>query len=139
MIHGFSFCSIDQLLDLPDFRYTYTFSLRGFLNAIAENPLPYVLSRKTSESFRIILHVVNKHYLTSAFHTWLLEKRGFTTEQVILCYESRPGHNNNIARFWSILLDCRLVRYCCNCIVLAIILLIILLLIAKTSLTTRIC
>ena len=91
MIHGFSFCSIDQLLDLPDFRHTYTFSLRGFLNAIAENPLPYVLSCKTSESFRIILHVIDKHCLAFAFHTWLLEKRGFTTEQVILCLESLVG------------------------------------------------
>jgi hypothetical protein len=91
MIHGFSFCSIDQLLDLPDFRYAYTFSSQGFVNAIAENPLPYILSRKTSENSRIILHVINKHYLTFAFHTWLLEKRGSTTEQVILCYESLLG------------------------------------------------
>jgi hypothetical protein len=63
MVHSFSFCSIDQLLDLPDFRYTYTFSLQGFVNAITENPLPYVLLRKTSENFRIILHVIDKHYL----------------------------------------------------------------------------
>jgi len=91
MILGFSFCSIDQLLDLPDFRYTYTFSSRGFLNAIAKNPLPYVSSCKTSESFRIILHVIDNYYLAFAFHTWLLEKRGFTTEQVILCLESLVG------------------------------------------------
>jgi hypothetical protein len=61
MIHGFSFCSIDQLLDLPDFRHTFMFSLQGFVNAIAEDPSPYVLSCKTSESFRIILHVIDEH------------------------------------------------------------------------------
>jgi hypothetical protein len=72
MIHGFSFCSIDQLLDLPDFRYTYTFSLRGFLNAIAENPLSYILSRKMNESFRITQHVTNEpNTISSSFHTWL--------------------------------------------------------------------
>lgn len=93
MIHGFSFCTIDQLLDLPDFRHTYTFFLQGSVNAIVENPLSYTLSRKTSESFRITRDVTNEPNTisSSSFHTWLLEKRGFTTEQVILCFESLVG------------------------------------------------